>query len=88
MQARYTIPLLALTFMLCAPAAAALTGGPPCTPRRPPQEYRQETNAADNPGSIFAASEQDTLFFRQSRPPRGRPGGGQTGGKHQSPEQG
>ena len=27
-----------------------------------PQEYRQEANGPDNPGSLFAASEQDTLF--------------------------
>jgi flagellar L-ring protein precursor FlgH len=31
-------------------------------PVTPPQEYRQETSGADNPGSLFAASEQDALF--------------------------
>jgi len=28
----------------------------------PPQEYNQEAYGANNPGSLFAASEQDTLF--------------------------
>ena len=63
MQARYTIPLLALTFMLCAACGGSPHRRPALhPPAAPPQEYRQETNAADNPGSIFAASEQDTLF--------------------------
>ena len=63
MQARHVIPVLALVFALCA----ACGGGPRKHPAlQPPvidpQEYRQEANAANNPGSIFAASEQDTLF--------------------------
>ncbi|MBB5144768.1 flagellar basal body L-ring protein FlgH [Desulfovibrio intestinalis] len=63
MQARHIIPVLALVFALCA----ACGGGPRKHPAlqppvTDPQEYRQETNAANNPGSLFAASEQDTLF--------------------------
>lgn len=63
MQARHIIPVLALVFALCA----ACGGGPRKHPGlqppvTDPQEYRQETNAANNPGSLFAASEQDTLF--------------------------
>ena len=63
MQARHVIPVLALVFALCA----ACGGGPRKHPAlQPPvidpQEYRQEANAANNPGSLFAASEQDTLF--------------------------
>ena len=63
MQARYIIPVLALVFALCA----ACGGGPRKHPAlqppvTDPQEYRQEANAPNNPGSLFAASEQDTLF--------------------------
>ena len=28
----------------------------------PPQEYRQEVNGPNNPGSLFVASQEDTLF--------------------------
>lgn len=31
-------------------------------PVTPPQEYRQEVNGKNNPGSLFAASEEETLF--------------------------
>ena len=63
MQARHIIPVMALVFALCA----ACGGGPRKHPalQQPavdPQEYRQEANGPDNPGSLFAASEQDTLF--------------------------
>ena len=63
MQARHVIPVMALVFALCA----ACGGGPRKHPalQQPvvdPQEYRQEANGPDNPGSLFAASEQDTLF--------------------------
>ena len=63
MQARHIIPVMALAFALCA----ACGGGPRKHPalQQPvvdPQEYRQEANGPDNPGSLFAASEQDTLF--------------------------
>lgn len=63
MKARHIIPILALVFL----GSTACGGGshrrpalhPPVTP---PQEYRQETNSANNPGSLFAASDADTLF--------------------------
>lgn len=31
-------------------------------PITPPQEYRQEVNGRNNPGSLFAASQEETLF--------------------------
>ena len=62
MQARYLIPVLALTYLFCVACGGSPTRRPalhpPVTPQR---EYRQGA-AATNPGSLFAASEADTLF--------------------------
>ena len=63
MQARYLIPVLALTYLFCVACGGSPTRRPALHPPvTPPQEYRQEANSANNPGSIFAASETDTLF--------------------------
>ena len=62
MQARYLIPVLALTYLFSVACGGSPTRRPALHPPvTPPQEYRQEA-AANNPGSIFAASEADTLF--------------------------
>ena len=62
MQARYLIPVLALIYLFCVACGGSPTRRPALHPPvTPPQEYRQEA-AANNPGSIFAASEADTLF--------------------------
>lgn len=62
MQARYLIPVLALTYLFCAACGGSPHKRPALHPPvTPQQEYRQEA-AANNPGSIFAASEADTLF--------------------------
>ena len=62
MQARYLIPVLALTYLFCVACGGSPTRRPALHPPvTPQQEYRQEA-AANNPGSIFAASEADTLF--------------------------
>ena len=63
MQARYIIPVLALSYLFCVACGGSPTRRPALHPPvTPPQEYRQEANSANNPGSIFAASETDTLF--------------------------
>ena len=63
MQARYLIPVLALTYLFCVACGGSPTRRPALHPPvTPPQEYRQEANSANNPGSLFAASETDTLF--------------------------
>ena len=62
MQARYFIPVLALTYLFCVACGGSPTRRPALHPPvTPQQEYRQEA-AANNPGSLFAASEADTLF--------------------------
>ena len=62
MQARYLIPVLALTYLFCVACGGSPTRRPALHPPvTPQQEYRQEA-AANNPGSLFAASEADTLF--------------------------
>ena len=62
MQARYLIPVLALTYLFSVACGGSPTRRPALHPPvTPPQEYRQEA-AANNPGSLFAASEADTLF--------------------------
>ena len=62
MQARYLIPVLALTYLFSVACGGSPTKRPALHPPvTPQQEYRQEA-AANNPGSIFAASEADTLF--------------------------
>ena len=62
MQARYLIPVLALTYLFSVACGGSPTRRPALHPPvTPQQEYRQEA-AANNPGSIFAASEADTLF--------------------------
>ena len=62
MQARYLIPVLALTYLFCVACGGSPTRRPALHPPvTPQQEYRQEA-AVNNPGSIFAASEADTLF--------------------------
>ena len=62
MQACYLIPVLALTYLFCVACGGSPTRRPALHPPvTPQQEYRQEA-AANNPGSLFAASEADTLF--------------------------
>ena len=62
MQARYLIPVLALTYLFCVACGGSPTRRPALHPPvTPQQEYRQEASA-NNPGSLFAASEADTLF--------------------------
>ena len=62
MQARYLIPVLALTYLFCVACGGSPHKRPALHPPvTPQQEYRQEASA-NNPGSIFAASEADTLF--------------------------
>ncbi len=62
MQARYLIPFLALTYLFCVACGGSPTRRPALHPPvTPQQEYRQEASA-NNPGSLFAASEADTLF--------------------------
>ena len=62
MQARYLIPVLALSYLFCVACGGSPTRRPALHPPvTPQQEYRQEA-AANNPGSLFAASEADTLF--------------------------
>ncbi|MBQ3060415.1 MAG: flagellar basal body L-ring protein FlgH [Desulfovibrio sp.] len=64
MHARFLVPVLGAVFLFCT----ACGGGSPAKrpalqpPMTPPQEYNQEAYGANNPGSLFAASEQDTLF--------------------------
>ena len=62
MQARYLIPVLALIYLFCVACGGSPHKRPALHPPvTPQQEYRQEA-AANNPGSLFAASEADTLF--------------------------
>lgn len=63
MQIRLIIPALGLAFLLCAACGGGSHKRPALQPPvTPPQEYRQETSGPDNPGSLFAASEEEPLF--------------------------
>lgn len=63
MQIRLIIPALGLAFLLCAACGGGSQKRPALQPPvTPPQEYRQETIGPDNPGSLFAASEEEPLF--------------------------
>ncbi len=55
---------LGAIFLLCTACGGGGSYKRPALqqPVTPPQEYRQETNGRDNPGSLFAASEEETLF--------------------------
>lgn len=54
---------LGAAFMLCAGCGGGSHRRPALEqPVTPPQEYRQEVNGRNNPGSLFAASEEETLF--------------------------
>lgn len=55
--------ILGLAFMFCSACAGGSQRRPALQqPVTPPQEYRQEVNGPNNPGSLFAASEEETLF--------------------------
>lgn len=63
MIARFCIPPLLALFVLCTACGGGSSKRPAIQPpMTPPQEYSQEAYGPDNPGSLFAASEQDTLF--------------------------
>ena len=63
MQARHVLPLCTLILLCCGACGGTPNRRPALhQPVTPPQEFRQETHAANNPGSLFAASEGDTLF--------------------------
>ena len=54
---------LGAVFMLCTACGGGSQRRPALQqPVTPPQEYRQEVNGPNNPGSLFAASEEETLF--------------------------
>lgn len=56
--------VLGVAFMFCAACGGGGSHRRPALeqPVTPPQEYRQEVNGRNNPGSLFAASEEETLF--------------------------
>lgn len=55
--------VLGASFVLCAGCGGGSARRPALDqPVTPPQEYRQEVNGRNNPGSLFAASEDETLF--------------------------
>lgn len=63
MNARFLAPILGAAFLLCAACGGSPSKRPALQPpMTPPQEYSEEAYGANNPGSLFAASEQDTLF--------------------------
>lgn len=63
MKTQLIVPVLGLAFLLCAACGGGAHKRPALQhPVTPPQEYRQETSGPNNPGSLFAASEEDTLF--------------------------
>ncbi len=55
---------LGVLFMFCSACGGGASYRRPAIqqPLTQPQEYRQEVNGRDNPGSLFAASEEETLF--------------------------
>lgn len=57
------ILVLGAVFMLCSACAGGSQRRPALQqPVTEPQEYRQEVNGRNNPGSLFAASQEETLF--------------------------
>lgn len=55
--------VLGASFLFCVGCGSGSSRRPALEqPVTPPQEYRQEVNGRNNPGSLFAASEEDTLF--------------------------
>lgn len=55
--------VLGLAFMFCAACGAGSNRRPALQqPVTEPQEYRQEAYGRNNPGSLFAASQEETLF--------------------------
>ncbi len=63
MRTRLFALALCAVFPLCAACSGSTNRTPSIrTTMTPPQEYRQEENLPNNPGSIFAASDSDTLF--------------------------
>lgn len=55
--------ILGAAFLLCSACGGGSQRRPALEqPLTPPQEYRQEVNGPNNPGSLFAASQDDTLF--------------------------
>lgn len=58
------LPLvIGMAFLLCAGCGGGSYKRPALQePVTPPQQYRQETNGPNNPGSLFAASQEETLF--------------------------
>ena len=55
---------LGAVFLLCTACGGGGSYKRPALqqPVTPPQEYRQEVDGRNNPGSLFAASEEETLF--------------------------
>lgn len=63
MKNRMLAIALGVVFMFCSGCAGGSYKRPALEqPVTPPQEYRQEVNGRNNPGSLFAASEEETLF--------------------------
>lgn len=63
MKTRLTILLLGMTIALVSACGGAPRKRPALEPGATPvQEYRSEVYGKNNPGSLFAASEEDTLF--------------------------
>lgn len=63
MPAKFLTLLIGASFLFCAGCAGGSHRRPALEqPVTPPQEYRQEVNGRNNPGSLFAASEEETLF--------------------------
>lgn len=57
------LTVLGASFLLCVGCGGGSARRPALDqPVTPPQEYRQEVNGRNNPGSLFAASEEETLF--------------------------
>lgn len=60
---RSLILLLGVAFMFCSACGAGSNRRPTIQqPVAEPQEYRQEVYGKNNPGSLFAASQEETLF--------------------------
>lgn len=63
MQTRYLLPVLIVSVLACSACAGGTNRRPALNqPASGEQDYRRETHIKNNPGSLFAASEQDTLF--------------------------